>query len=65
MTTKTQNWPARTRRELDRDRDSKRRSEAIATRRGLNARRTDRAGVNTDPLGPINPRFAYLTRTYD
>jgi hypothetical protein len=65
MTTKAQDWAARTRRELDRDRVSKRRSEAIASRRSLNARRTDRAGAKTDPFGPINPRFAYLTRTYD
>jgi hypothetical protein len=65
MTTKTQDWAARTRRELDRDRDSKRRSEAIATRRSLNAGRTDRTGVKTDPFGPINLRFAHLTRTYD
>ena len=65
MRTKTQNWAARTRRELARDPDSRRRSEAIATRRSLNARRTDRAGIKADRFGPGDPRFAYLTRTFD
>lgn len=65
MTTKTQDWAARTRRELDRDRDSRRRSESIAARRSLNARRTDRAGIKADRFGPDDPRFAYLTRTFD
>ena len=65
MAAKTQNWAALTRRDLDRNRDSRRRSKAIATQRSLNARRTDRADVKVDRFGPGDPRFAYLTRTFD
>jgi hypothetical protein len=65
MTTNTQNGAPHGRRERDRDRDSGRRSEAIAARRSLNARRTDRAGIKADPFGPGDPRYAYLTRTFD
>jgi hypothetical protein len=65
MTDKTQNRAARRRRELDRDRDSRRRSKAILAQRDLNAQRTDRAGAKVDRFGPLDPRFTYLTRTYD
>ena len=65
MTSNTQDWAARSRRELDRARGARRRSEATAERRGLNARRTDRVGVKADAFAPSDPRFAYLTRSYD
>jgi len=65
MTSNTQDWAARSRRKLDRARASRRRSEAIAARRGLNARETDRVGVKADAFAPSDPRFAYLTRSYD
>lgn len=65
MTTNTQDWGARRRRELDRDRDSRQRSEAIAAERRFNAQRTDRAGIKTDPFGPSDPRYKYLTDPHD
>jgi hypothetical protein len=65
MTGNKQDWGARRRRELDRDRDARRRSQAIAGRRGVNAERTDRAGITADRFGPSDPRYAYLTRVYD
>ena len=63
ITSETQNWAARTRRELDRA--SRQRSRAIAARRRLDAQRSDCTGVEADPFGPREPRFAYLTRSYD
>ena len=65
MTSKTQDWAERRRRELDRDRASRRRSEAIAARQGLNAKRTDRAEIKADPFGPRDSRYAYLTQMFD
>ena len=63
ITSETQNWAARTRRE--RDRASRQRSRALAARRRLHAQRSDCAGVKADPFAPREPRFAYLTRSYD
>jgi hypothetical protein len=67
MAAKTQDWATRKRRELEleRDRDSRRRSAAIAAKLRLNARRMGCAGVKADPLGPRDPRFGYLARSYD
>ena len=65
MTSNTQDWAARSRRKLDRARGSRRRSEAIAARPGLNPRQTDRVGAKADAFAPSDPRFAYLTRSYD
>jgi hypothetical protein len=65
MAAKTQDWAACRRRELERDRDSRRRSEATAAKLRLNARRTGCARVKADPFGPRDPRFGYLARSYD
>ena len=65
MTNNTQNGAPHGRRERDRDRDSRQRSEAIGAGRSFNARRTDRAGIKADRFGPGDPRYAYLTRTFD
>jgi hypothetical protein len=65
MNSKAHNWAACRRLELERDRAARRQSEAIAARRRLHLWRMDRAGVKTDRFGPSDPRFAYLTRSYD
>jgi hypothetical protein len=63
MTRTDHDWAARRREELARDRGSRRVSSAIDARRRLTARATRH--VRTNPLGPSDPRYAYLTRTYD
>ena len=56
---------ARRRGELTRDRGSLRLSRAIDAQRRLNGRRPDGTRIKADPLGPTDPRYAYLTRVYD
>jgi hypothetical protein len=65
MTRMTRDLPAHTRREPNRDRTNPRVSSAIDAQRRLNARRADRARINADPVGPSDPRYAYLTRAHD
>jgi hypothetical protein len=65
MTWSEQNWAARSRGELTRDRGSRRLSPAIDAQRRLNARRADGTSTNADPLGPNDRRYAYLTRSYE
>jgi hypothetical protein len=63
MTRTEHHRAARRREELARDRGLRRVSSAIDAQRRFTARaaRDDRA----NPLGPSDPRYAYLTRTYE
>ena len=65
MTPKTRDWAGRRRGELTRDRRSRQLSRAIEARRRLNARLTDDPGAKADLFGPSDPRYMYLTRSYD
>jgi hypothetical protein len=65
MTRTEQNWAARTRGEFNRDRGSRRLSQAVDARRRLNARRADDAWAKAHPVGPSDPRHAYPTRSHD
>jgi hypothetical protein len=56
------NSAARRQGELTRDRGSLRLSPAIDARRRLNTRRADSTRTKIDPLGPSDPRYAYLTK---
>jgi hypothetical protein len=56
---------ARRRGELARDLASRRVSSAIDAQRRLNPAPVQSAWTKTDPLGPSNPRNAYLARRYD
>lgn len=51
--------------ELTRDRGSRRISSAIDARRRLNALSARDTRTRADRVGPSDPRYAYLTRTYD
>ena len=65
MTLRRQDLAARRRGELNRDHGSRRVSSAIEAQRRLNSRRADGGRTRADPLGPSDPRYAYLTRTHD
>jgi hypothetical protein len=65
MTRIEQGRAARRRGELARDRGSRRVSSAIDVQRRLNARPARDARTAADPVGPHDPRYAYLARTYD
>ena len=65
MTRTEQNWAARRRGELARDRGSRRVSSAIDAQRRMNTRPARGTRTKADPFGPIDPRYAYLTRTHD
>ncbi len=65
MADKTLNWAERRRLELDRDRRSQPRSPLIAAVSSAEIARTHAPGIQAGPFGPGNPRFAYLTRSYD
>jgi hypothetical protein len=65
MTLRRQDLAARGRGQLNRDRGSRQRSSAVDTQRRLNARRADGTRTEADALGPSDPRYAYLTRSYD
>jgi hypothetical protein len=56
---------ARRRGELTHDRGSLRLSPAIDARRRLNTRRPDGPRTKANPLGPSEPRYAYLTQSHD
>lgn len=60
-----QGQAARRRGELARDLESRRISSAIDARRRLKPPPVQDARTKADPLGPKNPRYAYLARTYD
>ena len=65
MTRIEQGRAARRRGELARDRGSRRVSSVIDAQRRLNTRPARGAPTKADPVGPSDPRYAYLTRTYD
>jgi hypothetical protein len=65
MTRSTRDLPAQRRGGLKRDRGSRRLSCAIDAQRRLNPRRRDGTRTKADPVGPSEPRYAYLTRSYD
>lgn len=65
VTRTEQDRAARRRGELARDRGSRRVSSAIDAQRRLHARRERGTPTKADPVGPSDPRYAYLTRTYD
>jgi hypothetical protein len=65
MTLTGQDLAALRRGELNRDRGLRRLSEAIDAQRRLNARRADATRAKAHPVGPSDPRHAYLTRSYD
>jgi hypothetical protein len=52
------------RRESNRDRGSRRVSAAIDTQRRLNVRRASGTRGGAAPVGPSDPGYAYLTRSY-
>ena len=56
---------ARRRGELARDHGSRRVPLAIGAQRRLTARSAREERTKPDPAGPIDPRYAYLTRTHD
>jgi hypothetical protein len=51
--------------ELARDRGPRRVSSVIDAQRRLTAQMARDARTEADPFGPSDPRYAYLTRTYD
>ena len=63
MTRTEHDRAARRRGELARDHASRRVLLAIDAQRRLTAARDNR--VKPDPVGPSDPRYAYLTRTHD
>jgi hypothetical protein len=66
MTRKTQDRVVRRRRDLDGDHGSSTRSPVIGTDRSRqSAHRAGGTRTETDPHGPSDPRFAYLTRSFD
>lgn len=66
MTRKTQDWVVRRRRDLDSDHGFSTPSPVIDTDRSRqSAQRAGGTRTETDPHGPSDPRFAYLTRSFD
>jgi hypothetical protein len=65
MTHTRQDLAARRRGELNRDRGSRRLWSASDGQRRLNARRALGVRTKAAPVGPSDPRFAYLTRVHD
>ena len=65
MTPMRQDFTARRRSELDRDRGYRRLALAIDTQRHLDTRRAASARTEAHPPGSSDPRFAYLTLTHD
>jgi hypothetical protein len=65
MTRTEHNQAARRRGELTRDRGSRRLSPAIEARRRVNALQVDGTRTKADPIGPSDPRYAYLTQSHD
>jgi hypothetical protein len=65
MTRTEHDRAARRRGELARDRGSRRVSSVIDAQRHLNVRAARNARHKSDPVGPSDPRYGYLTRTHD
>ena len=51
--------------EFDHDRGMQALFPVITAASSAEAERADVAEIQADPFGPANPRFAYLTRSYD
>ena len=51
--------------EEDRERRSRRVSQAVDAQRRLNMRRADDTRTTAPPVGPRDPRYAYLTDSHD
>ena len=64
MARRRQDLAARMRGESNRDRGSRRVSAAIDAQRRLNLRRVDGTRAKAAPVGPSDPRYAYLTRSH-
>ena len=64
MTHGKQGVRARRRRELNRDDGARRLLQAIDVQRRLDDRQADGTRAKV-PVGPSDPRFAYLTRSHD
>jgi hypothetical protein len=64
MTSSRQDWAARTRGELNRERGSRRLSPVINAQRRLTDGRPGGAWNKAGPLGLSDPRYAYLTRSH-
>ena len=65
MTRTEHDRAARRRGELARDHGSRRVRLAIDAQRRLTARSARDNRIKPDPVGPSDPRYAYLTRTHD
>ena len=65
MANETLDRAERRRVELGHDRGSRPPSAVITADSSAEAERTDVPEIQADPFGPANPRFAYLTRSYD
>ena len=65
MANKTLDWAEHRRLALDRDRGSKPRSPLTAAKSSAEVALTDVPEIRAEPFGPGNPRFAYLTRSFD
>jgi hypothetical protein len=64
MTHSEQDVTARRRSELNRDHGARRLLQAIDAQRRLDDRGADGTRAKV-PVGPSDPRFAYLTRSHD
>jgi len=65
MTSRRQDWAARRRGELNRERGSRRLSLAINAQRRLTDGQPDGAWTKAGPLGLSDSGYAYLTRSDD
>ena len=65
MTQTERNFAPRRGDEQDRERGSRRVSHAVDAQRRLNTRRADNTRTKAHPLGPRDPRHAYLTESHD
>jgi hypothetical protein len=61
----TRDLPERRRGELNPDHTNHQVSSAIDAQLRLNARQADSTRTRADPVGPSDPRYAYLTRAHD
>lgn len=65
MTRTVQHMATSRRRELNRDPDSRRLSQTVDAKRQLRVRRAASTRTTADPVGPSDPRYAYLTQSHD
>jgi hypothetical protein len=65
MTRPENNWSARRRGELNRDRGYRQLSRAVDALRRLNAQRAASTRTKANPLGSSDPGRSYLTQPHD